>query len=155
MKIPERSQWVRALTAHPNEKVLAAIDSGNKTWRVIPKAVPQSGLAIIKFQDGAFHEPFYLGEIPLATAWVRVITSEGREVEGAAQVMADSAALAETLALCDAILAHRLSGWRKIADLVRSGLKMRTDQDMVRKAMLAKTQVDFSLLDAVGDDDEV
>lgn len=154
MKIPERSQWIRALTAHPTEKVAAVINLVTETWRIIPKTVPQSGLAILKLQDGAFHEPFYLGEIPLATAWVRVITSEGMKAEGAAQVVADSTTLAETLALCDAILAYRLSGWRKIADLVRSGLKIRTDQDEVRKAMLAKTQVDFSLLNAVGGDDE-
>ncbi len=154
MTIPERSQWIRALTAHPTEKVLTAINSVTKAWRIIPKTVSQSGLAILKLKDGAFNEPFYLGEIPLATAWVRVITSEGIKAEGAAQVMADSTHLAETLALCDAILAHRLSGWRKIIGLVRSGLKMRMDQDEVRKTMLAKTKVDFSLLNAGEGDDE-
>lgn len=154
MTIPERSLWIRALTSHPTEKIAAVTDTVTKTWRVVLKTVPQSGLAMLKLRDGAFHEPFYLGEIPLTTAWVRVITSEGREVEGAAQVMADSTMLAETLALCDAILAHRLPGWREIAGLVRSGLKMRTDRDVIRKGMLAKTRVDFSLLDAVGDDDE-
>jgi alpha-D-ribose 1-methylphosphonate 5-triphosphate synthase subunit PhnG len=60
---------------------------------------------------------------------------------------------AEELALCDAVLAARLPGWRQVYELLQEGMARRAENSRERKAMLARTRVDFSLLDDVGGDD--
>jgi alpha-D-ribose 1-methylphosphonate 5-triphosphate synthase subunit PhnG len=108
---------------------------------------------MIQLNDSAFDEPFYLGEFPLASAWVEVRTADGQVAEGAAQIMDDRIELAETLALCDAVLSARLPGWEQLAELLQQGMEIIETTRQERKQMLASTQVDFSLLDDMGDDD--
>ena len=118
-----------------------------------PKSLPQTGLGMLKLNDSAFNEPFYLGEFPLSSAWLEITTNEGQHAEGAAQVMDDNLELTEALALCDAILSARLPGWQRVAAFVDLGMQRRNTIQEERKRMLAHTKVDFSLLDDVGDDD--
>lgn len=113
-------------------------------------SIPQSGLGMLKLKDSAFDEPFYLGEFPLATAWVEVQTPEGIIAEGAAQIMDDRIELAEALALCDAVLSARLPGWQQLAEMLEEGMSVLKAIRQERKQMLASTLVDFSLLDDVG-----
>lgn len=154
MTIPDRSQWLRSLMSLPAEVVINAVKILTADWQIKPKALSQSGLGMMKLRDGAFHEPFYLGEIPVATAWLEILTPDGETCEGAAQIMDDSSSLAETLALCDAILANRLSGWEQIADLVDQGMAQIQEQTRIRKAMLDRSRVNFSLLDAAGGEED-
>jgi len=132
----------------------------SKNWIVRPVALPQAGLGLLKLQDGAFHESFYLGEFPLATAHIAVSTDVGgeavecNEVEGAASMMTDDGKLVEALALCDAVLTYQLDGWQEIQGLVMEGEAIEQRATIRRNAMLTKTRVKFSLLDDAGDKDE-
>lgn len=153
MNLSNRTTWVSALTALPVLDLLALTRELSANWQVRPKSVPQSGLGMLKLNDSAFNEPFYLGEIPVASAWLEVRTADGQIVQGAAQVMDDRVDVAEALALCDAIMFARLPGWQQVAALVEQGMRAREAISLERKRILAYTQVDFSLLDDVGDDD--
>ncbi len=121
--------------------------------KIRPRALPQAGLGMLKLKDSALQDEFYLGEFPLASAWLEVSTKHGQRAEGAAQVMDDRVELAEALALCDAILSAQLPGWQQVAMLVDKGLAQQQHIQQQRKRILAHTQVNFSLLDDVGDDD--
>ncbi|MBW4475088.1 MAG: phosphonate C-P lyase system protein PhnG [Stenomitos rutilans HA7619-LM2] len=143
--IPQ-SQWVRALTAHPSQTIQSLAEQLTFNWQVNYKALPQAGLSLLQMADGVFHEPYYLGEIPLACAWIELTNSAQESFEGAAQVMDDSAELAVALAVCDAVMTHQLSGWQKVAELIQQGMEKRTWEDQQRGLMLAKTRVNFALL---------
>ncbi|MGC9518120.1 MAG: phosphonate C-P lyase system protein PhnG [Desulfuromonadaceae bacterium] len=149
----ERSQWCSALQALPEKQILSLIKEMMSTWRVRPKVIPQAGLGMLKLKDSALCEPFYLGEFPLASAWIEVETADGTVAEGAAQIMSDHTELAEALALCDAVLAAQLPGWEQVAELLAEGVAIRARIAGERKQILSRTQVDFSLLDEVGGED--
>jgi alpha-D-ribose 1-methylphosphonate 5-triphosphate synthase subunit PhnG len=151
---PARNQWIQSLCALNPKELINEVDALTKGWEIIPKTIPQSGLAMLKLQDSAFYEPFFLGEIPLSSAWVEICSPEGKKAEGAAQVMDDNIELAKVLAICDSILANDLPGSEPIAELVKQGRDLLFLEEQRRKSMLAKTRVDFSLLDDVGESDE-
>jgi len=124
-------------------------------WELRYKALPQSGLGMLKLRDGALQEPFYLGEIPVASAWVELTLPNGDKAEGAAQVMDDDKDLAEALAVCDAVLANQLAGHDLLTVLLQQGADKLDAEQRNRKQMLKRTHVDFSLLGAEeGEDDE-
>lgn len=150
--ISERASWVSALSALPEETLLSMTSELSDGWDIRPKSIPQSGLGLLKLNDSAFNTPFYLGEIPIASAWLEVTTSQGQRAEGAAQIMNDRIELAEALALCDAVLSARLTGWERVAAMVETGILQKEIINRQRKRLLAHTQVDFSLLDDVGED---
>ena len=149
----DRTEWISALTQLPAKELLSFTETISKNWEVSAKAIPQSGLGMLKLEDSAFGEPFFLGEFPLSTAWIEIKTNDGKTAEGAAQVMDDRTEYAEALALIDAILSSQLPGWEQAENMVKQGIVKRNAIHTERKQMLAKTQVDFSLLDDVGDDD--
>ncbi|NJN45355.1 MAG: phosphonate C-P lyase system protein PhnG [Candidatus Competibacteraceae bacterium] len=153
MNTPSREEWVSALSAVPEETLSAVVNRFPSSWKIQPKALPQAGLGMLKMRDSALGDPFYLGEFPLATCWVTVVTEAGEATEGAALIMDDRVERAEQLALCDAVLSARLPGWRQVAELVEQGAERRDELTQERKSMLARTRVDFSLLDDVGDND--
>jgi len=148
----DRTTWVSALNMLPTDELLSLTAQLSCNWTVRPMSVPQAGLGMLKMNDSAFDEPFYLGEFPIASAWIEVQTNNGMTAEGAAQVMDDRVEIAEALALCDAVLANQLPGWERVTQLLEKGLSMREDVRLERKQMLAATHVDFSLLDDVGDE---
>lgn len=121
-------------------------------WGIRPKSIPQAGLGILKLQDSAMQDDFYLGEFPFASARLEVTTAEGQTAEGAAHVMDDRLEVVEAMALCDAILSARLPGWQRVAQLVEKGLSLREVIQRERKLMLAQTRVNFSLLDEAGNE---
>lgn len=145
--------WIRALTAHPAATVIDLATRLTPNWQVSYETLPQTGLSLLQLQDGVFHEPYYLGEIPLSTAWITLTADDGTCWQGAAQVMSDVADLASALAICDAVLTHQLTGWQQVATLVEQGLAVRQQEDAVRGAMLARTRVNFSLLSQEEADD--
>ncbi|MDJ0773152.1 MAG: phosphonate C-P lyase system protein PhnG [Mastigocoleus sp. MO_167.B18] len=150
IEIP-RNQWVRALTAHSETIVIELANRLRKDWEVTHEALPETGLSLLKMQDGVFEEPYYLGEIPLSTAWVK-LTAKGETWEGAASVMNDTPGLAVALAICDAILANQLPGWQQILPFVEQGALKKQEEEAFRGAMLAKTRVNLSLLTPEVDD---
>jgi alpha-D-ribose 1-methylphosphonate 5-triphosphate synthase subunit PhnG len=85
---------------------------------------------------------------------VEVVLADGGCVEGAAQVMDEGHRLAENLAVCDAVLRHRLPGCERVEAAVTQGMTTLSQRNRERQAMLASTRVDFSLLDSVDDDED-
>ncbi|MET0043030.1 MAG: phosphonate C-P lyase system protein PhnG [Candidatus Thiodiazotropha sp. 6PLUC3] len=147
-----REQWVRALSAVPEEALASAVQNFPNAWKVTPKALSQEGLGLLKFRDSALGDAFYLGEFPLASCWLSITTPDGVNAEGAAMVMDVRAERAEQMALCDAVLSSRLPGWEAVAKLNDQGCEQLALKARERKTMLAKTRVDFSLLDDVGEE---
>jgi alpha-D-ribose 1-methylphosphonate 5-triphosphate synthase subunit PhnG len=148
-----REAWVSALSLLPETHLTELVNGFPKAWKVQPKMLPQAGLGMLKMKDSAFNESFYLGEFPLASCAVTVTTESGVTAEGAALVMDDRVERAEQLALCDAVLAARLPGWQAVNELLLEGCVRRDEISRERKAMLARTKVDFSLLEDVGGED--
>ena len=148
--LAQRTSWVSALSAIPSSELLRLTEKLTVDWQVQAKAVPQSGLGILRLNDSALHEDFYLGEFPFASAWLQVTTSDGKTAEGAAQLMDERLDVVEAMALCDAILSARLPGWERVLRLIETGLALREATRRERSLMLAHTRVDFSLLDEAG-----
>ncbi|PKO92352.1 MAG: phosphonate C-P lyase system protein PhnG [Betaproteobacteria bacterium HGW-Betaproteobacteria-10] len=153
MKI-ERKDWVRALTVHPVSLLNALAGQLTADCTVKLTRLPQAGLGLLTLTDGAFHEPYYLGEFPLSVCRLELSLADGRRAEGGAQVLADDAELARSLAIFDAILAARLPGWESLAEYVESGAQKRREADHRRRAMLAATRVDFAMLNDTEDDED-
>jgi len=151
----KRKEWVRALTAHPAPVLNELAEQLAAGCKITLINLPQAGLGLLTLTDGAFHEPYFLGEFPLASCRLELAFADGRRAEGGAQVMADDAGLARSLAILDAILAARLPGWELVSDLASAGAIQRDEQERRRHAMLAATRVDFALLsDTVEDGKE-
>jgi alpha-D-ribose 1-methylphosphonate 5-triphosphate synthase subunit PhnG len=146
-----REEWVSAMRAVPEQALSRVVHSFPKEWKVTPKALPQEGLGLLKMRDSALGDAFYLGEFPLASCWLSVTTSEGATAEGAAIVMDDRVERAEHMALCDAVLSAQLPGWEGVASLIDEGRRQQEIVARERKSMLARTRVNFSLLDEVED----
>ena len=150
-----RNEWVRALTAHPPEMITSLAQRIVKDdWKLIHLELPQTGLGMLKLADGAFNEPYYLGEFPLARCHVRLILPDEQTAEGGAHIMTDDTELAESLAILDGVLAERLPGWEEVAALVKSGIDRRVEEHLERCALLSATRVDFSLLGTAEEEDE-
>lgn len=142
----QRNEWIRALTAHPSESLKQLATQLSRGCTVTHTGRPQAGLGLLKMNDGAFHEAFYLGEFPLSMCTVELGLPDGRQAAGGSQVMADDAELARALAILDAILAARLPGWEVVAERIQNGNKRRCEEERRRHIMLNETRVDFSLL---------
>lgn len=149
----ERRDWIRALTAHPASTLNALADELTRDCNVKLKSLPQAGLGLLTLTDGAFHEPYYLGEFPLSSCSIELSLSDGRTAVGGAHVMADDADLARSLAILDAILATRLPGWEQVSAQINAGAMTRAEEDRRRRAMLAATRVDFAMLNNAEEED--
>lgn len=150
----ERKDWIRALTAHPVPLLNTLAEQLTADCEVKLMSLPQAGLGLLTLTDGAFHEPYYLGEFPLSACRIELAFPDGRRAEGGAQVLADDADLARSLAIMDAILAARLPGWEAVSRHVESGARQRSEADHRRSAMLAATRVDFAMLNNAEDEDD-
>jgi len=143
MHVP-RSQWIRVLTAHPPATIVGLADELTNGWQIHHQIVPQDGLALLPLRDSVFGEDFYLGEVPVASAWVQLISSSGQKMEGAAQVMGASAEVATALAVLDAIAANQAPGSERVWLAMERGMEVRQQEEQVRIAMLERTRVNFS-----------
>ena len=149
-----RRDWTRALAALPATEIKAAADTITRTHEVQDIRLPQAGLGLLTLRDGAFHEPFYLGEVPVARAQVVVRTHDGREANGGAVLIDDRVRLARARAILDATLAARLPGWEAVATLVERGVALRAQLDAQRMQILDRTRVDFALLGQTEEEDD-
>jgi len=150
----KRHDWPRALATQSTKQLTAVLNEMTARWTITPVQLPQTGLGMLQLRDSAFNDPYFLGEIPLASAWVSIRTEDQQEYQGAAQLMDDDQEKIEALAVCDAILAYQLPGWQALYQLVEIGMAALTQEQQLRKAMLAKTRVDFALLNATEQDDD-
>lgn len=152
MNLP-REQWVSALNALPESELAALVRTFPNHWKVTPTSLPQEGLGLLKLQDSALGDPFYLGEFSLTSCSLQITTGTGEVAEGAALLMDDRIERAEQMALCDAVLSAKLPGWELVATLIEKGQTILAQTALDRKNLLAKTRVDFSLLDDAGEAD--
>jgi alpha-D-ribose 1-methylphosphonate 5-triphosphate synthase subunit PhnG len=149
-----RGTWLYQLTAHPASVLIETAQRLAREWSITHIELPQAGLGLLQLADGAFQQPYYLGEFPLARCHLRLSLPDGRCVPGAAQLMTDDVALVEALAVLDAVLAARLPGWEQVAKLVETGTRRRTEEQRERQALLTATRVDFALLGNTDDHDD-
>ncbi|ACK65048.1 phosphonate C-P lyase system protein PhnG [Rippkaea orientalis PCC 8801] len=146
MTIPPRSSWIRALTAHPNTIVQDLAEKLTQNWQLTYQSLPQTGLSLLPLEDGVFHQPYYLGEIPLTQVSIELKNDQNQSFAGASQLMENDPDFALALAVCDAIMAHQLPGSEEVLKLINQGLEKRALEDQIKSAILAKTKVNFSLL---------
>ncbi len=117
-------------------------------------ALPQSGLGLLQLQDSALGDRYFLGEIPLARAHVRLVHADGQSTEGAAQLLDDRASLARAIAILDAVKAAQWPGSERVDALLQAGLTHWQGIEASRNALLARTRVDFALLGANEEEDD-
>jgi len=146
----KRSATNKALLALEPELVKACIEEISQSWTINLKSQPKAGLGMIQLEDSAMGQPFYLGEFPCATAWVTLEAVAGQVYQGAANIFSDDQDLAFAVAVADAALSASLEGIQPLRDLIKSGTKKVERENRIRKAMLAKTKVDFAMLNEAG-----
>ncbi|MDX3904892.1 MAG: phosphonate C-P lyase system protein PhnG [Pigmentiphaga sp.] len=155
--LPEfpRHQWLRLWSALPADRVKAAAGTLAARYRIDDLELPQSGLGLLPLADGALGQAYFLGEIPLARAHVRISDDQGHAAEGAAAVMDDRASLARALAVLDGIVAARLPGHEDARQLLAEGADEVARTEAERRKLLIATGVDFSILGTQsGEDDD-
>jgi alpha-D-ribose 1-methylphosphonate 5-triphosphate synthase subunit PhnG len=150
----ERRHLVACLTAADREQVLHAAAQLAEGLTITPLQPAESGLALMQWQDAVMHQPFFLGEVPMARAAIALVNHRGERAEGGAVVMADDADLAHALALLDAVFAHRWPGVEVVEALARDGANARECLRAQRQAGLQRTRVDFALLAEADEDQE-
>lgn len=154
-KLPVASREMSAcLAAAGREQVLSTAALLTQGMTVLPLLPAESGLALLQWTDAVLHQPFFLGEVPMARAALALINPLGERAEGAAVLMADDTELAEALARLDAISARRWPGAEQVDALAQSGALARARLRTERQAMLRRTRVDFALLTQADDDGE-
>lgn len=149
----KRTDWAHLLSALPAAEVKQAAADLTRRHRVEDLIRPQAGLGLMQLNDSALGDVYFLGEIPLARAHVRVTTTEGRQVEGGAQLLDDRSGLARAVAILDAVLAAGLPGGDAVASLLERGRERCEAVAAERRLLLASTRVDFSLLGATDEED--
>lgn len=150
----ERRHRVACLVAAGREAVLHTAAQLIEGLTVTPLQPTESGLALMQWRDAVQHQPFFLGEVPMARAAVALINHRGERAEGGAVVMADDAELAQALAVLDAVLAQRWPGVEAVDALALRGAQARDELRAVRQAGLKRTRVDFALLAEADEDTE-
>ncbi|MGF6659403.1 phosphonate C-P lyase system protein PhnG [Paraburkholderia atlantica] len=90
---PARGEWMRYWTNVPAQRIRELARHLGEQFQVEDLEIPQSGLALVPLTDAAMGETYYLGEIPVAKAHVRLTDPEGGTAEGAAIVMDDRTSL--------------------------------------------------------------
>jgi alpha-D-ribose 1-methylphosphonate 5-triphosphate synthase subunit PhnG len=150
-----RATWPRLLGALDPAQVIDCANQLRAPYRVEPLMLAAQGLALLRMREGCFGEDYHLGEIPLSEAAVELTDTTGVRFKGGARVMAASTEYAQGVAVLDALLAHRLPGWRHAAELLERGLHAVNETEACRGEIRERTRVDFSLLSpqGAGDDD--
>ena len=150
----ERRHLVACLVAAGRDAVLDTATQLTEGLTVTPLQPAESGLALMQWRDAVQHQPFFLGEVPMARAAVALVNHRGERAEGGAVVMADDAELAQALAVLDAVVAQRWPGAEAVDALAQRGAQARDRVRAVRQAGLKRTRVDFALLAEAGDESE-
>lgn len=149
-----RTQWPRLLCALPAQQVRHCAARLSEGWQISDVLLPQSGLGLMQMRDSTRAEPYFIGEIPLSRAHVRITDQQGRVAEGAAQLMDDRVSLARAIAILDAIKAAGWNGTEEIDALLEAGDKQLQQTEQERRAMLTRTQVNFALLESAEEEED-
>jgi phosphonate C-P lyase system protein PhnG len=142
------------LAALPETAVVRCAETYRATYRLEPRMLPATGLALLRMREGCFGESYHIGELPLAECAVDLVDALGHRFAGGGRVMSSSAEYAEAVAVLDAVLAHRLSGWRAAAELLQRGYEAVDVTEARRGEIRNRTGVEFALLSTSGGDDD-
>lgn len=149
-----RSQWLRCWSAVEPERVQSLAQAFAERYAVEELSLAQSGLGLLPLRDSALGEAYYLGEVPLARAHVRLCAPDTAHTEGAALLLDDRASLARAMAILDGVTAAAWSGHEEARALLTEGAQRLAQTAQERRALLAATRVDFSLLGATDEEDD-
>lgn len=141
-----RAELHAALSASAHQDVRDVGEALAAHLTVRHLAVPQDGLWMLTLRDGVAHEPFYLGELPVAQARVAVHDAAGNQAEGGARLIGASAAVAVAAAVCDAVWAGHLAGRDHVVALAARGHAAATQRDRRRAGLREATRVRFTEL---------
>ena len=153
-ELPPTSELPRRLSALAPAEIRTLAEAFGRDFIIEDVTQPQSGLALLKLRDGALHEAYYLGEIPVARAHVVVRSGAKQPAEGGALILDDRAKLARNYAILDAVYRAKLPGWERVWDLLVLGWAVLVKEERARCAMVAATRVDFSLLSSSLEDED-
>ena len=146
---PPRSDWLRCWTALPPARLESLAQLMSQRYRVEELQPTTSGLGLLPWRESALGETFFLGEVPLARAWVQLHSADGQRCEGAAVMMDDRAGLARALAVLDAVTAANWPGADQAEELLLLGAQALKRADAMRQALMAETRVHFSAMGTV------
>ncbi|AVZ79861.1 phosphonate C-P lyase system protein PhnG [Zoogloeaceae bacteirum Par-f-2] len=150
---PARARWLRLWSALPASQTHALAKQLAESYQTEDLDLPQSGLGLMPVTDSALGDTYFVGEIPLARAHVR-LSHENQTTEGAATLLDDRAGLARALAVLDGVLAARWPGHEEALALLMEGARVVEAENQARRALLASTRVDFALLGTTEEDDD-
>jgi alpha-D-ribose 1-methylphosphonate 5-triphosphate synthase subunit PhnG len=152
---PPRSEWLRCWSALPAPRLQALAAQLEQLYRVECIQPTAAGLGLLPWREAALGEVFFLGEIPLTQAWVRLHSADQQRCEGAATLMDDRTNLARALAVLDAVTAAHWPGSDQAEELLQLGAQALQRTDATRRTMLAQTRVNFSTMGTADDDEEL
>lgn len=148
-----RSQWLRMWQAVEPAHIKALAKQVSLNCEIVDLHIPKAGLGLLQLRDSALGDAYFLGEIPVTKAHVRIHSPSGQVAEGAAQCMDDRVALTRAMAILDGVLAAKLPGWESVEQSLQIGaLHVQADAEL-RRANLNATKVDFSLLGTMEEDE--
>jgi alpha-D-ribose 1-methylphosphonate 5-triphosphate synthase subunit PhnG len=149
-----RSQWMRMWQASPPAHIKALAIKLSTGFEITDLQIPKAGLGLLQLRDSAHGDAYFLGEIPVSKAHVRIQTPAGQVAEGAAVCMDDRLGLTRAMAILDGVLAARLPGWELVEHSLQTGALQVQADTALRRANLNATRVDFSLLGTADEEDE-
>jgi alpha-D-ribose 1-methylphosphonate 5-triphosphate synthase subunit PhnG len=150
-----RRELTKIVLSLPQKKVMNLYHELKDNYEISDIDLPQSGLAPLKMIDTAFGEPYYIGEIPIATAYVLVKDQNEKQGKGAAVILDDRSLIARVVAVIDAIFFNELSDFEVLIPFLNEGLKNLKKEESFRKKIVNKTKVDFSLLNQISEDESI
>ena len=147
--ISANNTFCACLMATERDQVMHLAQQLQEGWTLTPlqaTGLAENGLALLQWKDSVLNQAFYLGEIPIAQAALSMRNHQGVSFEGGAIIMREDSKLAQAIAVLDAVWRHQLPGFERIAPVLAAGAAVRSQQELERKEMLARTRVNFSLL---------
>jgi len=118
------------------------IDNLKKEKNIVTVEEPNTGLVMVKMRDSAKKQLFYLGEVLVTEAKVKIDNCIGLGI-----VKGKEKDLAYDLAIIDALAKNNFSGNQELKNRI---FEMEVDLEEKRKkeiAILSKTKVDFETVD--------
>ncbi len=147
--------WCVALGRCDREDLEAAVELESERYLIRRMQLSESGLYLLQMADSVQGDPFILADVPVSMASVGLYCREEDDFHlGTAVIMRDDPALAEYIAVGDAVLRNRLEGWESWADLVEIGMIRLNQTRNDRRGILARSRVDLSMLSQAGESEE-